>query len=337
MFIVVWIRINKTIDSKAVTGTKPVMPMAPPPLPPSVAAIAGPSKPRPILPPPILPSSSEAAPRPSIKLKLGGGGPPDILQKSTPVAKPKPRKPKPAGNQRPPPVDDGSIDLLEEVIAIEREKEKKKAYQRHSVESSERQDSSSSTMPMKRKKLHTPEESTEDEILELASPSKKLSRPSPPEKEREKKPMLKQPGSVKIGKSSPAESSTQVKSKPPPPAIENPRISIKVKDDRTPTPTFSKPTPTSSKPTPTPKYTPPSKPIPTSSKPTPNLSRSATASSKPPKKSPVVQAMPINKTKCKEVLKALLKLPEAGIFARPVDPQLDGCPTCVRIHIALTL
>jgi len=46
-----------------------------------------------------------------------------------------------------------------------------------------------------------------------------------------------------------------------------------------------------------------------------------------PKKSTAVQTTPINERKCRDVLKALLKLPEAGIFSRPVDPELDGCPT----------
>ena len=38
---------------------------------------------------------------------------------------------------------------------------------------------------------------------------------------------------------------------------------------------------------------------------------------------------PINEKKCRELLKTLLKLPQAAIFSRPVDPVLDGCPTYV--------
>ena len=46
------------------------------------------------------------------------------------------------------------------------------------------------------------------------------------------------------------------------------------------------------------------------------------------KKAPTpTQSTPINEKKCKDVLKALMKIPEAMIFARPVDPELDGCPT----------
>lgn len=45
-----------------------------------------------------------------------------------------------------------------------------------------------------------------------------------------------------------------------------------------------------------------------------------------PKKSSASQTTPLNEKKCKDVLRALLKLPEAVIFSRPVDPELDGCP-----------
>jgi transcription initiation factor TFIID subunit 2 len=48
------------------------------------------------------------------------------------------------------------------------------------------------------------------------------------------------------------------------------------------------------------------------------------------KKLPAIQATPINEKKCKELLKALLKIPEAGLFSRPVDPIKDGCPTYVQ-------
>jgi transcription initiation factor TFIID subunit 2 len=45
------------------------------------------------------------------------------------------------------------------------------------------------------------------------------------------------------------------------------------------------------------------------------------------KKPPAVHPTPINEKKCKDILKVLQKLPEAAIFARPVDPIVDGCPT----------
>jgi transcription initiation factor TFIID subunit 2 len=37
--------------------------------------------------------------------------------------------------------------------------------------------------------------------------------------------------------------------------------------------------------------------------------------------------VPFSEKKCREVLKTLKKIPEAGIFLRPVNPELDGCPT----------
>ncbi|KAJ7897366.1 hypothetical protein B0H14DRAFT_2677986 [Mycena olivaceomarginata] len=45
------------------------------------------------------------------------------------------------------------------------------------------------------------------------------------------------------------------------------------------------------------------------------------------KKSQVAQATPIDEKRCKQLLSTLMKLPESGIFLRPVDPVLDGCPT----------
>ena len=57
-----------------------------------------------------------------------------------------------------------------------------------------------------------------------------------------------------------------------------------------------------------------------------------TPSSKP-QKSPTAIATPIplNEKKCRDVLKALLKMPEAAIFSHPVDVVLDGCPMYVFI------
>ena len=46
-----------------------------------------------------------------------------------------------------------------------------------------------------------------------------------------------------------------------------------------------------------------------------------------PGKSPSAQLTPLNEKKCRDVLKSLLKLPEAAIFAQPVNPETDGCPT----------
>lgn len=47
------------------------------------------------------------------------------------------------------------------------------------------------------------------------------------------------------------------------------------------------------------------------------------------RKSPTAHATPINEKKCKEMLKTLMRLPDAVIFLVPVDPIRDGCPSYV--------
>jgi len=42
-------------------------------------------------------------------------------------------------------------------------------------------------------------------------------------------------------------------------------------------------------------------------------------------------SMPINVKRCKDVMKTLQKIPDSAIFARPVDPIADGCPTYVYL------
>jgi transcription initiation factor TFIID subunit 2 len=55
------------------------------------------------------------------------------------------------------------------------------------------------------------------------------------------------------------------------------------------------------------------------------------------KKSQVAQATPIDEKRCKQLLSTLMKLPESGIFLRPVDPVLDGCPTSVFFQYCLAI
>ena len=43
----------------------------------------------------------------------------------------------------------------------------------------------------------------------------------------------------------------------------------------------------------------------------------------------VPASTPVNVKRCKDVMKALQKIPDSAIFARPVDPIADGCPTYV--------
>ena len=155
-------------------------PMPPPPIPIQAKAVAVPTK----APATPAPTTGAATPTPTLKLKIGGN-----LARATPPApsdntntpkavisvKPKGRKPKPADTQ--PVVDDGSFDLLEEVIAIEKLASKK---QRQSTAGSE------TVAPVKRKKDLLEELEEDEEILALASPSKKPSRsPQPNSIEKE--------------------------------------------------------------------------------------------------------------------------------------------------------
>ena len=41
----------------------------------------------------------------------------------------------------------------------------------------------------------------------------------------------------------------------------------------------------------------------------------------------VPASAPVNVKRCKDVMKVLQKIPDSAIFARPVDPIADGCPT----------
>jgi transcription initiation factor TFIID subunit 2 len=237
-----------------------------------------------------MPSAS----RPTIKLKVGAQ---TKAVETTPKAVPKPRARKPKAvdalpiDEPPPYVDDGSHDILQEVLAIEREKDEEKLQRRRSTSEKEREKLTLNGVPGKRKKTDILTE--EDDILALATPAKK-EKPTP------------------TGSSS---------------AVANERIVVR---------------------TPTPKTVPPSHKIKKDKTSEPNVSRPSTADiprisikgkekevvspTTPPtpsksRKLPVVQATPINAKKCKDLLKVLLKLPEAAIFTRPVDPQLDGCPT----------
>jgi transcription initiation factor TFIID subunit 2 len=47
----------------------------------------------------------------------------------------------------------------------------------------------------------------------------------------------------------------------------------------------------------------------------------------PPKPKKGQTSTLVNLKKCKDVMRTIQKLPDAAIFARPVDPVVDGCPT----------
>jgi transcription initiation factor TFIID subunit 2 len=257
-----WTIINKTLEA---AHAKEALQRPPPKvLPPVPQAFPD--------PPPSEPTPSTS--RQTIKFKA------PQPKEATPKLVPKPsrRKPKvelpppdlPTDPPPPPYEDDGSHDILQEVLALEREKDEKVRHR------------SSVTTNGKRKKVDISteeEDEAEDDLLALATPAKK-GRPSPPEA------------------SSSAVPKIVLKSKPPadPPesraaTVDVPRISVKGKEKEVPV--------------------------------------AGGSSAHRSKKSPVAQAVPVDEKKCKQLLTTLMKLPESGIFLRPVDPELDGCPTSV--------
>jgi transcription initiation factor TFIID subunit 2 len=220
--------------------------------------------------------------RPTIKLKVGA----QSKAQDEPSSKPAKRKTKisepPSSHtpDAPPPpyVDDGSHDILQEVLAIEREKNQQR---QRSI--SDKEKAVPSAIPSKRKKI---DDVDDDDILELVAPVKK-ERPSPPEPSSSSSISIRKPAfspSVKIKKD-------KVSDVPRPPTTSvSSGTSLKGKE----------------------KEVAPKPP--------------AAGSSKPRKP---VQYTPINEKKCRDLLKVLGRVPEAYLFARPVDPVLDGCPTCV--------
>ncbi|KAG6846064.1 hypothetical protein H0H87_006428 [Tephrocybe sp. NHM501043] len=304
-----WAIISKTLElvnnnKEKAQRSAAAAPLPPPPqriLPPVPKAFSSP------------PPAAAATSRPTIKLKVGSHA---RVATPEPVAvKPRPRKIKgpepssvsvpdagPVDAPPPPYVDDGSHDILQEVLAIEREKDEKR--HRFNLDKDKDKPIVNGTSG-KRKKVDV---LSEDDILALATPSKK-ERPSPPA------PSTSGVGKVKLVVPSSSKVAVPSTSKPSPtpipsstskpvyplhkpkkdkpvdvPPSDTPRASIKGKEKEV------TPVPASTPPAPRPKATP-------------------------------ISATPINEKKCKEVLKALLKLPDAGIFSRPVDPIADGCPT----------
>ncbi len=294
IILIGWARINNTIDMKSANQPKS---MPPPPVPIQAETVAAPTK------PPATPAASTGAatPTPTLKLKIGG----NLASRATPPApsdntttpktvisvKPKGRKPKPADAPPVAVVDDGSFDLLEEVIAIEKEKE------RHASKKQRQSTAGFETVtPVKRKKDLLEELEEDEEILALASPSKKPSR-SP------------QPGSIEkeVRAASPAKVAGSINVKRPSISVSEPAVIPEVRH-------------------------------PAEGRQTPSKGKEKEVSSPAPTRLSAASETPINKTKAREVLKNLLKLPEAGIFSRPVDPIQDGCPTySLFLHHTLAL
>lgn len=298
----VWNRINKTLEAanKAAEPARKELPSIVvkqlPQKPSQPARVSTPAS----APPPT--AAEQPAPRPIIKLKVGGTQvkPTDkvnekpaekSVNKSAEVSKApkfKAHKLKIPDEAPPPYVDDGSHDLLQEVIAIEREKDEEKRHRKmvECVRESPPAKASGSGPPGKRRKPNV--EADEDDILRFATPISRKEKQNGASSSRST-PVPERPPAP-TPKPAPAPPKPKKKgSEPAPtpaPAPEAPRISVKGKEREV-----------------------------NSAQPTPSKSR-ATAS-----------ATPLNEKKCRDVLRVISKLPEYSIFAQPVDPVRDGCPT----------
>ena len=286
-----WTIINKTLEAAEQAHPTIVEPVRTAPRLISSTPMAHPGPPLAISPPSEAPRQLGVPPiasssRPTIKLKVGAQSKvQDTLAEHS--SKPSKRKlklpessPSHTPDAPPPPyVDDGSHDILQEVLAIEREKN-----QQRQRSLSEKEKVVPSAIPSKRKKID--DDDDDDDILELVAPLKK-DRPSPSEPSSSSSIVIKKPAltpSIKIKKDKVLEVPR------PPTTTVSPGTSLKGKEKEAVS-------------------TPP-----------------ATSSNKPRKS---VQYTPINEKKCKDLLKVLGKVPESYLFARPVDPVMDGCPTCV--------
>lgn len=283
-----WNRINKTLEAanKAAEPARKELP--------SIIVKQSPQKPA---PPPA--TAEQSAPRPIIKLKVGGAQAKSaekvnetiekpvekLVEKSAEVAKApkfKSRKLKIPDEAPPPYVDDGSHDLLQEVIAIEREKDEKRQRKiAESIRESPPAKASGSGPPGKRRKPNV--ESDEDNILAFATPISRKDKPNGPSSSTST-PVPDRPTAPTPKAAPPKPKKKASEPAPPPPVTEAPRISLKGKEREVNSAQPSKPRPTSS-------------------------------------------ATPLNEKKCRDVLRAISKLPEYSIFGQPVDPVRDGCPT----------
>lgn len=297
--ISVWNRINKTLEAANKAGEPthkelPSIVVKPlhqkPPQPTRVST-------------PVSVTAGQPASRPIIKLKVGGAQvkPTEkVMQK--PVEKPveksadvckasqfQARKPKIPDEAPPPYVDDGSHDLLQEVIAIEREKDEEKR-QRKMAESNRESPpakASGSGPPGKRRKPNV--EGDEDDVLTFAPPISRKDKPSVPS----------------------GGTGTPIPERPPAPTPKTAHV---------PPP---KPKKKGSEPAPTPAVAPEAPRISIKGK-----EREVTSVQPTPSKPRVIPSTtPLNEKKCRDMLRVISKLPEYAIFSQPVDPIRDGCPT----------
>ncbi|KAF9055881.1 hypothetical protein BJ165DRAFT_1336062, partial [Panaeolus papilionaceus] len=307
-----WSIINKTLEAAdrahpppPPPPPEPVKKVAPPPPKPVYREISGPSgssrppsppKPRPsvtIAPP--APSASRDKPaqppapsRPMIKLKVASQPSQSEPSQPSPAPAPKPPKRKPKAAEPPP------TNIIEPPPpyvddGIHDLYQEVLAIER---EQSERQrflsQEKSSSSSGKRKQLDI----DDDDILGIEAPSKK-ERPNPPEQSSAPKAHVPQPA-VSVPKVSvpvkPPKKEKALEPRPPKPSVPPPPAAPSVKGKEKEKAHSATPVP-------------------------PNKPRKPTT------------ATPINEKKCKELIKALLRVPESAIFQLPVDPIRDGCPT----------
>ncbi|CAK5264367.1 unnamed protein product [Mycena citricolor] len=261
-----WSMMTKTLENKVAADAERAIAQPPPPL--STAPV--PVRPKPAAASAArsareATSSSSSSSQPTIKLK-----PPQA--ESKPNVKPPRKKSRtevsPAVEQPPPPyVDDGSHDILQEVLALEREQEDKD--KKHRVNG-------------KRKQPITPAEDPDGDLLALVTKPK--------------------PGPTRPARAAEPSSSSSSSAAPPAPPAPIPKIVLK---------------------------TAAAAPSRSSSVDVPRASVKGKEKEvvRIKKERPAESGIPVDEKKIKQLLNMLMKLPEAGIFLRPVNPELDGCPT----------
>jgi transcription initiation factor TFIID subunit 2 len=265
-------KFNERQQANAQTAVPPVAEVMPPPR----APAAVPSRPTIKL---NLPSKTKAKDSPRVS--------PTPAATSSSAGAPKPKKPKIAVDLPPPPyVDDGSHDLLQEVIAIENQRDGKRP--------------SGSIKINAGKRKRSPTNVTEAD-KDLISAVSKKDRPSP----------------------APSQSArSEATPKPKPKLVIAPKHKKPAESVPASPAVSASPAPASVPATPTPAPSRKGK----EKEVTPSVVPTPSATPLKPKQAPTAST-PIDVKKCREILKALLRVPEAIIFTRPVDPELDGCPT----------
>ncbi|KAF7302590.1 Bromo domain-containing protein [Mycena chlorophos] len=280
-----WTIINKTLESRAKDEPKPV----------PVARVIAPAA---STTPPAQPTPSTS--KPTIKLKppaqTGDSGGPKLSIKP-PKRKPAEVKVEDTTPIEPPPPpyeDDGSHDLLQEVLAIERERDE--LHHRSTAPPNGKPNG-------KRKKPDVSteeEEDADDALLNLIAPKK--ARPTPPE------PSTSTGPKITLSLSKPKPSVNGAESRPSSSSSHRPSVKGKEREI-VPSASASASAHVSSSRAvvPVASAAPPAAPAPAHA-----------------------AATPIDVKKCKQLMNQLNKVPESALFARPVDPERDGCPTYLQ-------